>query len=89
MKTRGGRSSPFPVLVASRFVVRVAWSKLPEELRAQVRLHKGPRGTYLAPCGAAGEAWINDAVRRFGVRRWRRNGWEISRGVKKEGGVIQ
>lgn len=80
-----GHADPFPVLVASRVAVRVAWSRLPQELRAQVRVKRGPknRGTYLDPIGPAGLVWVNDAIRRFGVRRWLpRRGWVTTRALQ-------
>jgi hypothetical protein len=87
----------YPVLVASSIAVRVEWSNLPPELRAQIKIKRGPRpgprgrvlGTYLTPLGPGGEAWIADAVRRFGLRRWLpRRGWVLSHlHTKPEGGV--
>lgn len=79
------------VLVASRFAVRVAWSRLPEPLRSRIRVRKGPRfkGTFLTPLDAAGAAWVYDAARRFGVRRWTRAGWTLEKPVKGLGRGIQ
>ena len=74
------QASTFPVLVASRIAVRVAWGRLPDEIRREVKVRKGPknRGTYLDPLGPAGLAWVHDAIRRFGVRRWvPRRGWIV------------